>query len=125
MKTDLKMSSIDRTAKGNQNKDNIHADEQTFGSDEEYANEVTINNQQVASLSTKKALWAYLILCFSVRIIQETWLLAALLIIESRPAQPVPWPSTMSRQLFSLQQTPSVISQDQTSRALVEGILNA
>ncbi|KAB8269542.1 autophagy-related protein 22-like protein [Aspergillus minisclerotigenes] len=59
------MSSIDRIVKGDRDKDNIHAHEQNAGSEEEYASETTINNQQVASLSTKKALWAYLILCFS------------------------------------------------------------
>ncbi|GAB1206232.1 hypothetical protein APSETT445_004916 [Aspergillus pseudonomiae] len=61
----MTMRSTDPILRGDRDKDDIRTHEQNTGSDEEYASEATINSQQVASLSTKKALWAYLILCFS------------------------------------------------------------
>ncbi|THC94292.1 hypothetical protein EYZ11_006228 [Aspergillus tanneri] len=46
-------------------KNDIRAREQSSDSNEENTNETTVHNRQVASLRSKKALWAYLILCFS------------------------------------------------------------
>ncbi|KAB8077342.1 autophagy-related protein 22-like protein [Aspergillus leporis] len=59
------MSSTDGVMKGDRSKGDARAHEQAAGPDEENASGTTIQDQQVASLSTKKALWAYLILCFS------------------------------------------------------------
>ncbi|KAE8393827.1 autophagy-related protein 22-like protein [Aspergillus alliaceus] len=59
------MSSTDGIIKPDQNKRDFRTHEQSPGPDEENANEASVQNQQVASLGTKKALWAYLILCFS------------------------------------------------------------
>ncbi|KAF7596207.1 hypothetical protein BBP40_002739 [Aspergillus hancockii] len=59
------MSSTYGTMKVDPSKNDIRAHEQTAGPDEENANETTVHDQQVASLSTRKSLWAYLILCFS------------------------------------------------------------
>ena len=119
------MRSTDPILRGDRDKDDIRTHEQNTGPDEEYASEATINSQQVASLSTKKALWAYLILCFSVRIFQDIFVVPPLLMIETRPARLAQWLSIMSQRQSSLPRTPLAISRDQTNPALAEGISNA
>ncbi|KAE8353791.1 autophagy-related protein 22-like protein [Aspergillus coremiiformis] len=59
------MSSANSAIPAAANKNDIRAYGQISDQDEEGANEATVQSQQVASLSTRKALWAYLILCFS------------------------------------------------------------
>lgn len=75
----------------------------------------------IASMKTRKALWAYVVLCFSVcRSFIATRMEAWLTGNSNRQDQLRLWLSTMYRQQFSQLQIMLAISRDQTNRVLDE-----